>query len=287
MNRSHTISQYFHRTRAGLVRENKNVGRAILVLLLQWVACNPSAFAVPTYIESSVTETFVADSDVGDKTVVSGTGVGGLTLNRSVTKDGGTASGFASVQTITSPGAVGFSIANGTGVSRNDPKDVFTGTTSLEIDLHGLWRIDGQPWGPTVYDVAYFGILSQNPSQGDVGRFTLHADWHDGHTFDVDNSFTQFGSAYASFLYFVTHNPTTVPTGDNIELSASIGFYFTGHSEGGVSMPNLAGQVPEPNEASLLLAGVGLFAFFPLGRNLRRKAIRVAGSQMRRVAMAR
>ncbi|HEY0985351.1 MULTISPECIES: PEP-CTERM sorting domain-containing protein [unclassified Schlesneria] len=233
-----------------------------------FVPVQSSLRASPIYLSSDVTISFDPDSAViGDEFTVNGSGVGGITLNESLTKGGGTTYGYGFVNTVTYPSLIGFFIGNGTGVTRVDPPDAFLGTSSLEINLHGLWRNEGAPWGPPVIDFAHFGVRSNNEDAVDVGRFVLSVDWHNGNTYQVDKSFTQVGEAFEAFNYLALHNPSPVPVGTELELTAFIGLYFTGNSLGGTTLSPSGTAVPEPS--TFALAGLGVVSV--LVTSLRKK----------------
>jgi hypothetical protein len=231
---------------------------AMIVFLTGFDALDHQSMAGPVLQSASVNVIFTPDSSDPNTTyTASGDGVNGVTLDQTVTKGGGSSTGYAQVYTVTSDTVAGFSIAAGTGIYRDDPSDAFQGATTLEIQVSGTWKIEGSTWGPTVYNYANFPILSVNVNAGDIGTFELTASYGPGNSsYSVDHTFNQTGASLQYFDYLVPHSPTSLSVGSLVEVSGDIIFSFEGHSEGGMSLPEVGGlSAPEPS--SLVLAGIG------------------------------
>ena len=210
---------------------------------------------------SSITTTFVGDTNnAGASTFTGGGSVSSLDLSQSYNN---LASASASVFTITTPDVAGFGFNAGTGVYRSDPSDVITGASTLTIDFSGTWTVVGSSFGPTLFNFAFFSILSVIPNVGDQGQFVLNVTYPDG-TQIVNDTLTFNSTRVQTINYF---EPSTVPSynvGQTFSLSGSVFFSWEGASSGGTYNNVLSGQVPEPS--SLILMCCGSLVLLGFGR---------------------
>ena len=151
-------------------------------------------------------------------------------LNKSFTSGSASAVAKGSIGYVTNSTTASFTLASGSGVSQNDPSNIYTGASSLKCDINGLFNPTSPGFGPPA--TGYVSVVvGGTVGTGGYTRFIGNLQFLNGNTnaalrstVSFDQTFSTAGAFSHTFISSATLSPSTIPVGTPVRVKGFFQF---------------------------------------------------------------